>query len=445
MTTARYLDKQLPANVEAEQALLGSVLLEPYCLTLVDVQPSHFFIERNGAIWKAMRDVIAAGGALDYLTLIERLEATHKLDFVGGSSYVTSLVNVVPTAAHAETYAASVKDAHRRRSLIALSGQIAGDAYNSATDLDAAQARWMQELVMAGAGREQTRRIGEFALELECEIDDAQANPREIFGLSTGFTDWDAITFGLQRRETTRLCGQPGMGKSLLAGQLALNLALAGVPVALYELEMTGVAIVRRMLSGLTRILTAKMRGGRLDHDEYQRVKEKLARIADLPIFMSDATTWTSTAIRADVTRRVSKDGIQLVIIDHDGLLKDRGENAIATEKAISQTLQATAKDNNVALLAVHTMNKTGLRSSLPGLADASGSVSNVFDADNVCFWTQHLPQKNEPEQSNLRTLTYPKAREGEKDRYCHFQIAELTDERGIVRGLPRLESPMRY
>jgi replicative DNA helicase len=434
-----------PMDVEAEQAVIGSVLIEPTCLPLVDLSPDAFFIQRHGMIYSAMLDVVNAGLALDYVTLAGRLEALHKLDEIGGSSYVTSLINAVPTAAHVETYVHKVKDAARRRKILSLAGQMAADAYNAASDLDTAQAKWMAELVTAGAGREQSRRIGEFALELECEIDDAQANPREIFGISTGFPDWDAITFGLQRKETTRLCGQPGMGKSLAAGQLALNVALADIPVAVYELEMSGVAIVRRMVSGLTRILTAKMRGGRLDHDEYQRVKARLARIADLPIYMSDATTWTGTAIRADVARRVAQNGVQLVIVDHDGLLKDRGENELAREKAISQTLQATAKDNNVALIAIHPMNKAGLRSTLPTLADSIGSVSNVFDADNVCFWTQHLPQNGEPEQSNVRTLTYPKAREGEKDRYCHFQMAEVQDERGIVRSLPRLETVTRY
>lgn len=434
-------EPKAPSDVEAEQAILGAILLEPTALHAIDISPADYFVERHGMIHRAMLDVAHSGLHLDYLTLVGRLEDTRTIDAIGGAGYITSLLNRVPTAAHIDAYAERVKQAAKRRALLKLSGQIAADAYNPASDLDTAAAGWMRELLRNATGRAQTKRIGEYALELECEIDDAIANPQDIYGITTGFPDWDKITYGLQRGESTQLCGQPGMGKSMLVAQAALNMGLAGSGVVLYELEMRGVAVVRRLLSGLTDILTHKIRSGYISQDERQFIRETLGRISDLPIFMSDATSWTTTSLRADLTRRVAEDGVLCAVIDHDGLLKDKAESRIAKEGLIGQALHELAKDLNIAVIGVHTMNKTGLRAEMPGIADSSGSVDSVYAADNVCFLTEHKPQDREQPRDNLRTLTYPKAREGEKDRYCHFIVKETRDARGVLRGLPRFET----
>lgn len=435
---------QPPHDLEAEQCVIGSVLLEPDKLALMDLSPDDFYLRRHTLIYAAMCYLTRAGGSLDYVTLAGRLSDTHQLAEVDSGGYIASLINAVPTAAHIESYAAKVKDAAQRRALIELAGTIAGDAYNMASDLDAGRGNWMQKLSNTATGREHTRQIGDFALELEREIDSAIANPREIYGLQTGFDDWDNITHGLHRGETTRLSGQPSMGKSLLVGQLALNLALAGHAGAFYELEMRGVAIVRRLLSGLTRILTHKIRGGFLSHDEQQALRRTLGQIAELPIYLSDETTWTTAKLSADLARRVAQDGIEWAIIDHDGLLADRAEDLLARDRMVSKAIQACAKDLNLAIISVHTMNKTGLRSQNPVLADASGGVNMVYDADNVAFLTEHMPQKGELKRENMRTLMYPKAREGEHNRYCHFMVLETDDARGFQRGLPRFEGTTR-
>lgn len=435
---------QPPNDAEAEMQVIACVLIEPGREKGIALGPEDFYDERRGEIWRAIQDVCREGHQPDYSNVAAKIESWggDRGDVVADlSRYLT---NSLVQFWNFRDYADRIKERAGRRALVKLAGEIAGAAYDTRSDLTAARARWMTDLISTYHLRDQAEQIGPAVRAVVAETEAAAKHPQEIYGIATGFVDFDHVTKGLQTGETFLLAGQPGMGKSLFAGQSLMTMALGGTAVTYYALEMKSQAMVRRMLSSESRVPTDRLRGGYVQAHEWDTLYDAAARLSDIPFYLSDATDWDTARLRADVARLKATAEIKVVAVDHDGLLTDRGYDPNERDKQISRALHSIAKDFDVAVLAVHTMNKTGLRMDAPTVGDASGSTRFVYDADVISFLTEHLPQGSEPKQPNVRTLVIAKNREGRKDVFLHFMQLQ-TVENGRAWGLPRLETMAEY
>lgn len=438
-------DIPLPPNdPDAEQQLIGCVMLDPSIVKNINITPEEFYNPYRTNVWRAILAVHRAGHAPDYANVMAKLEADGVYQDAVGASLSSFVLNGLIRSQYAQDYADRIRERAGRRAIIQLAQGMASAAYDTGNNLDNRRATWITEIIKTYNLRKQAQPIDGIVRDLVKEIETAAHNPKDVYGIATGFVDFDRVTKGLHVGESFLLAGQPGMGKSLFAGQMLMQISKLGVPVVYYALEMRQAAVVRRMLSGLTKIPTARLRGGFINDDEWQGIYTHAAQVSELPFFMSDATHWDTSSLRADVSRLVSERGVRVVAIDHVGLLKDRAVDPNERDKQISQALHDIAKDLETSVVAIHTMNKTGLRSTLPGLADSSGSVKFVYDADVIAFLTEHMPQNGEQKKDHARTLSFAKYREDSPDRYLHLVQLSVT-ENGKPRGLPRFECMEDY
>jgi replicative DNA helicase len=236
----------------------------------------------------------------------------------------------------------------------------------------------------------------------------AVANPQDIFGITTGFSDWDAITGGLQRGEVVKLSGEPGLGKSLLAMQVLSNAAKKGYAGALYELEMSGKQVVRRRLSSESKITTAAMRSGKITPEQKTAFEKAIGEMENLPIYISDSSVMTTMDIRADLQRLKDSHGVSVAVIDYEGLLEDDPEkDDIARSKLISKRVHDIFKDLDIAGISIMDMTKEGIRGSAKGQSAMAGTARSLHDADQIVIMRKHI------EKPNVVVLTWEKMREG--------------------------------
>jgi replicative DNA helicase len=302
-----------------------------------------------------------------------------------------------------------VKDrALRRRAIDAAQG-LARNAFDLARPLDTGTTiEALARLGQVGAGAEP---IARWASMVWDEVEKAAENPREIYGLPTGFRDLDAMTGGLDKKSLYIISGEPAAGKSLLAVQIGTNLARAGHAGAVYEMEMPGEQLARRDISARSKVLTDDMRRGKLRDDQWEPLTLAVENLAGLPVYLSDWTGWTTSGIRADCARLKALYGIEWVIIDYLFLLKDLpGASEIERTNHCSQALKAIAKDLDLVVIAINSMNKAGMWSdSDPKNASLRGSGQVAYDADDIWFLLKD--EKN----ADLRWIYPTKARERDK------------------------------
>lgn len=407
----------MPHSRAAEEALLGSLVIDSEHLGRIVVQPEDFYITKNGMIYAAMQDLRRRGQSVDYITICTNLDARGQLAEVGGPAEITRLINATPTDLGAESYANIILQRARRREIIRAAQALTGAAFDMDSDLSAAVGSALDALARTVITEKGAVHIQKYLGNVFNEIEDAIANPREIYGIPTGFADIDRITFGLQRGEKLVLSGDPGVGKSVLAAQWLINAAQAGHAGALYELEMSGNQVIRRALAARAKdagmnVTTQKMRQGKMDERELAVFAKSVEVMERLPIYLSDASEITTAEIRADLMRLVDKYGVELVVIDYEGLLGDNPEKEEnARTKLISKRLHDIAKDLNLAVVAIGDMTKEGIKGSVKGQAAIAGTARSLHDADQIVVIRK-------TEQANVVRLTWEKMREGEGDRF---------------------------
>lgn len=445
-----------PHSREAEEALIGSILIDPAAIRILDILPDDFYVLSNRLIWEAFKKLEKRGIGIDHITVIEQLDTSGNLADAGGAANLARLVNMTYTSQHAEHYAEVVKDKAYRRAMLKAASDIAKAAYSGDDDPQAAVNQSFTELIT-------NERVGRGAVSVEeyvslCydEIEARANDPREVYGIPTGFAEFDRIVGGLQKKELIVLSGEPGVGKTMFLMQLAAQAASGrdangiqkypGTPGSVYELEMGGVQLVRRMIAGTTGISTRAMRNGKLKDDEWPKLTNAMEQVAALPLYVSDSTAWTTATLRGDLIRLKSK-GVEWFVVDYSILLKDkigRDNNEIDRTDFITQSLRQTAKDLDMAGIMVHTMNKRDMNSNfqdkqartVPNLASLRSSAQVAYHADMVLFMNLHIPNEGEQVNENIRTITFAKWREADSDRY--FNLIKRP-------GLPAFADCVRY
>ena len=394
-----YAEKLLPHDIEAEEAVLGSVLIDGECLTRLAplLKGGDFYRERNQLCFDAAMSLFQRDQAVDQVTLAGELQRTEKLDLVGGMAYLSHLVSITPTSVHAEDYAQAVSRTSNMRRLIDAGARITALGYNDTDDMDATM-REAEEAVFAVRGASQTRGFVPlreiYDQYLQDQADAASSLEPAGLPIMTGFPDLDEYLGGLQRADMIILGARPSMGKSNLAVNMAVNAAKSGQTCGVFSLEMTREQLAMRILASEAKIDSHRLRLGLYTHMEEDRIIDSIGRLSGLPVFIDDTSYQDLLVV----------DYLQLV----QGKQKWGQSNRVQEITEISRELKVLAGDLKVALIACSQLNRMveNRPNNRPRLSDLRDSGSIEQDADVVMFihredvytteeeWTQtHLGQ----------------------------------------------------
>ncbi|MFR3238185.1 MAG: replicative DNA helicase [Acutalibacter sp.] len=442
--TEGYLDSQaqpgmsMPFSLEAEQSVLGAILLEPSCLAaVVDIlpQPRYFYAVNNRMIYGAMVEMFALGQPVDFVTVLERLKEEPDFDEATGKVYLTQLAQLVPSISHVETYANIVRDKYDLRTLMQAARGILDDATSGEREvsllLDSAERRIYD--IRQGKSDKGLQPVREILLETFDRLDKLNSADREKYqGLPTGIKELDSTITGLNRSDLIVLAARPGVGKTSLGLNIARHVAVtAKRRVAFFSLEMGREQLASRLLASEALVEGTKLRAGDLTEAEWARLIEAgdILRRADL--YIDDSPGLTVLEMQGKLRRL---DHVDLVIVDYLQLMTGsrRTDNRVNEISEITRNLKVMAKELNVPLMALSQLRRPTDRTKdhRPGLSELRDSGSIEQDADIVIFLhreaynaTSEGGQLTEDMDQNAAEIIVAKNRHGEtKSIPVHWQ-----------------------
>jgi replicative DNA helicase len=372
------MEKSLPASIDAERSVLGSILLNRDAIVAVAslISPDDFYVEQHGWIFEAMVACYNARIPPDTRTVSEELRRRGRLDAIGGITALSTLVDSVPTSYHIEYYARNVERTSLLRKLIGAGAKIAAYGYDESDDLEATLDKAEQTLFEVSQRRasQDFVHIGQVVDTYYEQIAYLQEHRGEVVGVTTGFRDLDEITGGLQRSDLIILAARPGVGKTSFVMSLAYNIATqSNGTVGVFSLEMSRDQLVQRLLAMDTKIDTHRLRTGQISNQDLQVVLEAMGRMASLPIYIEDTPGLSIMDVRSKARRLQSQAGIDLLIIDYLQLMSGRrSDNRVQEVSEISRGLKALARELNVPLIALSQLSRAveGRTSHIPMLSD---------------------------------------------------------------------------
>lgn len=409
MPESGFIEDVVPHSKETEEALLGSVLINPAWVKMLDLHRNDFYIHRNRWVWEVLKELDDEEVQIDFVTVCERMDTKKQLAELGGPAYITALINSVPTSMNAETYALILKDRTARRELLTLANETARQAYQLETPVTTIQSRLIEKVTNARQIIQGSVSIEDWMSRAFDAIMEAEKNGRPA-GIPTGFRDFDKITGGIKPGRFEILSGIPGMGKSIFYQNVSVNLAKQNAAGNLYSAEMPEVDMSLRLISAESGIDIEKLENGNLSDLDHPALVNAIATISALPLYVSDANGWTIPALRADLTRAQETRGIQWFVFDYMDLLRDEyGENETERTKYLSRHLRAICRDLGLHGMAIQSMVKSGFEK--PGMQHLSGSAGLAYDADLIMFITEHYPDDGATPSPNFRTMQIKKGR----------------------------------
>jgi len=426
--------------VEAEEALLGSLLIDPDAILRVAVilKTEDFYREKNGWIYETALALHERREPIDFLTICDELERRGQLDEVGGPAFITALINAVPSSIHAEYYARIVERAATRRRLIDAAGKIAALGYEEAEDVDEVVDR--AEQVLFGVSERRVARelvpIKQVLSEYYDRIEQLTRQQGDIIGIPTGFADIDKLLGGLQRSDMIILAARPSVGKSSLALSIARNAAKRyNRRVALFTLEMSGEQIVQRLISAETGIDAQRLRRGQIAEHEWERFMRATNDLAETFFFIDDTPGISALELRSKARRLHAEVGIDLIVVDYLQLMRGEygSENRVQEISSISRALKALARELNVPVLALSQLSR-GVESRTdkrPILSDLRESGALEQDADVVMFIYRDEMYNENTEKQNIADVIVAKHRNGPTDTiqlYFKRELAQFLD-----------------
>lgn len=359
------IERLPPHSLEAEEAVLGSLLIDPDAIFDVSsfLKPASFYHVKNQWIYEAILSLNERREPLDLITLTEELRRQERLEDVGGEGYIIGLINAVPTSINAESYGRVVEATAVRRQMIKAASEIANLAYNEAEDINVVIDRAEQTLF--SVSEERTTRdlvpIKQIASEYLERIQELNARGDDVIGVPTGFVDLDRLLGGLNKSDLIIVAARPGMGKTSLQNAMALTAARRyGKRVALFNLEMSAEQLVQRMIAAETRIDSQRLRRGDLQEHEWPIFMETIGRLSETRIFIDDTPSITPNQLRTKCRRLYAEHGLDLIMIDYLQLMQtDRGTNNRVQEiSEISRALKGLARELNVPLVSAAQLSR---------------------------------------------------------------------------------------
>jgi replicative DNA helicase len=405
--------RQIPQAVEAERAVLGSILLLPEVFDEVAlvVRPGDFYDDANRRLYEQLHAMHDGGHRIDLMLLVERLKKADVYESCGGAAYLAEIGREVPTAAHAEFYAKIVADKAVLRSLIHASVDIQQLAYDPTTEtreiLGKAEERVFAILEDRGSG--QTTPIAEVLQESLDRIDARMDHQHAFGGVPTGFDDFDAMTGGLQKSELVILAARPSMGKTALAMNMAEHASMqARVPTLFVSLEMSAIELGDRLLCSVAGVNGNRLRNGTITQDERRQLIHAAGEISQAPLYIDDSPSRTMTEIAANARRLKRRDGLGLIIVDYLQLIDPDNPRDPRQEQVskISRRLKGLARELQVPVLCLAQLNRQveSSHSNKPQLSHLRESGAIEQDADVVMFvHRDEYYQTNEEDRERVR------------------------------------------
>ncbi len=438
-------DRLLPQNVEAEQAILGGLLIDRVAVARVAtfLHPQDFYLPIHGDIYAAMLDLYRDNSPSDLVTLSDHLEQLGKLDEVGGLAFLSQLASVVPTSINVEYYGRIVERLAVLRRLIDAGSQIASIGYdpvNSGEQAIEKAEELLFRVVQGRAGRD-FQSVRSVLSEYYSKLDYIHDHRGHVTGVPTGFVDLDRITGGLQASDLVILAARPSMGKTSLALNIAHAAAVRSkLAVGLFSLEMSAEQLVQRLLAMEAQIDSQHLRTGYITDDEWDRLGEAVGQLSDIPMFLEDSANISLSEMRSKARRLHMEQGLGLIVIDYLQLMQGSGqENRVQEISEISRSLKALARELNVPVLAISQLSRAPDQrpNHVPMLSDLRESGSIEQDADVVLFIYRDVVYNKETEQPKVADIIVAKHRNGPtgeihllfKDSQTRFLDLSLMEE----------------
>ncbi len=429
-------DQMAPHSVEAEEAVLGSILLNPDALFDVAsfLQADDFFIVRNGWVWEAVLRLQDRNEQIDYVTLVEELRHQDRLEEIGGAAYITYLINHTPSSIYAETYGRIVERAAIRRRMLNAATQIARLAHEESGDID--DVIDQSEAALFAVTERRLRKdlvpIRTALVDYFDRIEYLHAQDQESLGVPTGFHDLDHLLGGLQKSDLIIVAGRPGMGKTSWLLSVALNAARAGARAAIFSMEMSNEQIVQRLISSETGISTHNLRLGKLDEREWALFVEATDKLSGLRVNLDDTPALSPLQLRSKCRRLYSEHGLDLIMVDYLQLMSSGtgyNENRVQEISYISRSLKQVARELNIPVLAAAQLSRAveQRQDKRPQLSDLRESGSIEQDADVVVFLYRDEVYNENTERPNQADVIVSKHRNGPTGSVALYFRKELT------------------
>src|ERR1700751_3167759 len=437
MPTDTTLERPLPNNLDAERSVLGAVLLDNNALNaaIEHLRPEDFFLDQHRRVFTQMIALSEAQQAIDLITLTEELHRRGDLEASGGAPYLASLADGMPRVSNIEHYARIVKEKAVLRNLIHATHGIQQRAFEGEDGADAVLDNAESTIFAIAEDRVRAGLIPvkDIVRDNFERLEKIFREGKSITGVSTGYTELDKLTSGLQPSELLILAARPSQGKTALALNLAENIAIrGGHPVAMFSLEMSKESLLQRLVASVAQIDAHKFRTGHLTREDWRRMTEALGQISSSPIWVDDAGS-TSVLEIGGKARRLKRDkGLSLLIVDYLQLIAGRGRfnNRQEEVSSISRGLKGLAKELQIPVLVLSQLTRAPEREERgPQLSDLRESGAIEQDADVVIFIYRPNWGKMDlsPEERDQAEIVIAKQRNGPTDKVKFVFRSRLT------------------
>ena len=443
ITNAISLDKIPPQNLEAEMAVLGSMLLDEDAISVASeiLDSSSFYKDSHRKIFEAILSLYSANRPVDLITLTDALKKEETLDEVGGVSFLTALVNSVPTAANISHYVNIVKEKSILRTLINNATRIVSLCYESEGNVDEVVDS-AEKFIFEVSDRKSHGtylHLKEIVKDSIESIDRLYQKKAHVTGIPTGYIDFDIKTAGLQSSDLVVVAGRPSMGKSAFALGIAEYAGVVEkVPLAIFSLEMAKEQLVQRMLCSHAKVDAHKVRTGYLATSDWPKLTAAAGKLSEAPIFIDDSAGITVMQLRAKARRLKAHHDIKLIILDYMQLMSGSGniENRQQEISEISRSLKALARELNVPVIAISQLSRAveSRTDHRPQLSDLRESGAIEQDADVVVLLLREEYYSPTPDNQGVAEVIIAKQRNGPVGALRLSFIKEYTRFENIAR-----------
>ncbi len=393
MNSLNRQGKVPPHNVDAERATLGAILLDGDVISTVlrYLRTEDFYSTSHQKIFKAIIDLFNRGETIDLISLTDRLSAGGELEAVGGTTYISSLTDEVPTSANVAYYAKIVKDRSVRRQLLKISGGLLSQAYDEGLETRVLIEEAEQKIfeITDSNHTDSYRGVHDIIAETIEAIEKLYHTKDSYTGVPSGFPDLDNMTSGFQKSEFIVIGARPSVGKTAFALTMAANMAIhRKVPIGFFTLEMADMALMQRLLSSEARINSEKLRTGMLRPADFHNLTEAAGRIYEAPLFIDDTPNIKLLDLRAQARRMKSKEDIKALFIDYIGLIEPENKANVPRHEQvaeISRSIKSLARELQIPIICLSQVGRQS-EGKPPTLADLRESGSIEQDADVVLF-----------------------------------------------------------
>ncbi|MDX5324816.1 MAG: replicative DNA helicase [Bacteroidota bacterium] len=387
-----------PQAVDLEEAVLGALLIDNSALNdVIDIiNEDSFYKDAHRHIFSSIKDLFGRSLPIDILTVSDDLRRNGKLDQIGGEYFLVQLSQRVSSSAHIEYHARIIVQKHIQRELIRISSEIINDAFDEGTDvlelLDDAEQKLFD---VANGNIKRNYETSQSLIQQAIERIEEISNKEGLSGIPSGFTEVDRVTSGWQPTDLVIIAARPGMGKTAFVLSMARNMAVMHkAPVAVFSLEMSAVQLITRLISSETELDSEKLRKGKLEDHEWERLLSKVKNLENAPLFIDDTPALSIFDLRAKCRRLVAQHGVKVIVIDYLQLMTVGGQGKSSGNReqeisTISRSLKSIAKELNVPVIALSQLSRaveTRGGSKRPLLSDLRESGAIEQDADIVSF-----------------------------------------------------------